>query len=242
MPDKRVVQSWPVKLNEHGDEQEKESCPQCGTEGCCACIACLLEISRSTIGSFDDSSVGAAGRGDEHSGIERNIVLKGNCIHSISEIKLGIVTRSLDKDHALIFLQNVNVCFKGNVVLEDDKSAVPDVDGHTLPFALEQEPVQTAGAPLDPIVREGSHGRSTVVQKAAISIIMIADPHIRTPDDDPLLRVKDRSNAREVAVPAPEVVVVIIDVIHRGGNNLTIRVHNPSAHLHMEGARDELWK
>jgi len=108
------------------------------------------------------------------------------------------------------------------------------IDWHVLPGASESEPGDTVGVKEEVIVGEGSNGLTTVINAALVSIIMIANAQVRTPDGNVLMARKDTVEARKVAVPTPEVIVVIIDVINRSCDNFTIRVQHPSVELTVE--------
>jgi len=169
-------------------------------------------------------------------------MLIDNSIHGISDIKSITLGSTINKNQAIVLLQDEDICSEGDLEPLHVEGSVVDKNGHILPGTSELEPVNTTGVSDEPVVGKRSHGLTSIIQDTLVTKIVESSGQIGTPDDNPLLRINERRNTVEVAVPTPEVIVIIVELINGGSNNLTISIHDPGVEFSMKRAWDELGK
>jgi len=189
-------------------------------------IALLLEFSRRRTRSRDGSAISAVSSRDEVGGKELLIMIIVLNVHGILQIQAIFITlgSTVDKDKGTT-LKDVNISSHGSLVLLHYECGVIDVARGALPGTDVPEPGHTASLFQNPVIRKRGHCLAAIVLNALFAKIVIADVHVRTPDDDPLLRVQNAGEAGEIRLPTPEVLFSVADEpVNGSGDDFALKI------------------
>jgi len=192
-------------------------------------IAHLLELPR---GVSRDCCCWARSRGNEHRSRKRAVVSELGNLNFECKIDEAALNSAITENEGTSLPKLEQIHNRSEPVSLASGFASVLNSGFAIVVTVLLAPGNTVSLADHPIIRERIHLFATVVLQALAlkSEIMIASAIIRTPDNRPFMTLKQARHAIELAIPAPEVIVITVDSILRGSKLSATRENASESH------------